>query len=240
MRRVLVVTVAALFLFGCGQGTIRTITLSPMQTNGSYQSWYSNNIFCYIPVPGQGFWTNGLGPETVGPGELYSGFEDVYNHGADPFACIEQQQALYRGQVSFDLSAFDSIVGAILTFDIENSIVENGGVNPRYPPVSVATTLGMSTGTIDSGNGPYFWNYDGDVPIPSCGPLIKPNCSIGVSTQVRAWVAKEHDNFGFILAGPILDFPEQLPQDNNGSVTWYNDFQLQVTYDTAQNPRAPH
>jgi len=48
-----------------------------------------------------------------------------------------------------------------------------------------------------------------------------------------------HANFGFILAGPILDFPSSLPKDNNGNVTWYNDLQLQVIYNPAQNPRAP-
>jgi len=231
---------AAFLLSGCPQGTIKSITLSPSQTNGTSQYWYSQNAYCDVSLPGQGLFTNGLGPQTTGPGEAYSGFEDIYNRGADPFPCIEQQQTLYRGQVFFDLSRFDSIGSATLSFNVENSLAENGGVNPQIPAVSNATTLGMSTGTIDTSNGPGYWNYDNDVPMPSCsGGLIQPNCSIEVISQVQSWVGHAHLNFGFVIAGPILNFPNDLPSDNNGNVTWYNNFQLVIVYNTTQNPRAP-
>lgn len=240
MRRVLAIIAAAFLLPGCPpQGTIKALTLSPTQVTGNYQYWYSQTAWCDVPLPGQGLFTNGLGPETAGPGEAYTGFEDIYDHGADPFPCIEQQQTLYRGQVAFDLSQFNSIGTATLNFNVANSLAENGGVNVQIPPVSNATTLGMSTGTTDSGNGPYFWNYDNDVSFPSCGPLIQPNCSVGVTSQVQSWVSGAHQNFGFIIAGPILNFPNNLPSDNNGNVTWYSAFQLVVVYNTAQNPHAP-
>ena len=198
---------------------------------------YSQNAWCN--VPGGGLFTNGLGPEQIGAGELWSGFEDIYNKGADPFPCIEQEQLLYRGQVAFDLSQFDSIVDATLNFNVDSSIAEDGGVTNQQPPVSNATTLGMSTGTKDEGQGPYFWDFDNPVSLPSCGILIAPNCTLDVSTQARAWASKSHINDGFIIAGPVLDFPGSLPQDNNGNVSWYSGFQLVVLYNPALNPRAP-
>ncbi|HUI22607.1 MAG TPA: hypothetical protein VLZ74_16420 [Methylocella sp.] len=230
-----------LLLAGCPRTpvTLKTVTLTPSQMNGSYRYWYSQNAWCSVPLPGQGLFLNGLGPEPLGPGEVYSGFEDIYNKGAEPFPCEEQQQTLYRGQVAFDLSQFDNITSATLNFNVERSIAENGGVTDQVPPSSDATTLGVSTGTRDDGNGPYFWDFDNAASLPSCGPLITPNCSVGVSSQARDWATHAHPNFGFILAGPILDFPSNLPKDNNGNVSWYDDFQLQVTYNPAQNPRAP-
>jgi hypothetical protein len=241
MKPALIEIALGLLLAGCPRTpiTLKTAMLSPSQINGSYQYWYSQNAWCSVPLPGQGLFLNGLGPEPLGPSEVYSGFEDIYNQGAEPFPCEEEQQTLYRGQVAFDLSEFDNIVDATLNFDVARSIAENGGVTDQTPPVSNATTLGMSTGTSSGSNGPYFWNFDTPVSLPSCGPLIKPNCSLDVSTQARAWATNVHPNFGFILAGPILDFPGNLPKDNNGNVSWYNDFQLQVTYNPAQNPRAP-
>ena len=241
MKRASIAIALGLLLAGCPRTpiTLKTVALSPSQINGSYQYWYSQNAWCSVPLPGQGLFLNGLGPEPLGPGEVYSGFEDIYNKGADPFPCEEQQQTLYRGQVAFDLGQFDSIVDATLNFDVAQSLAENGGVNNQIPPVSNATTLGMSTGTSSGSNGPYFWNFDNPVSLPSCGPLIKPNCSVDVSTQARAWATNSHANFGFILTGPILDFPSNLPKDNNGNVSWYNDFQLKVIYNPAQNPRAP-
>jgi hypothetical protein len=217
--------------------TLKTVTLAPSNINSSWSYSYSSNIWCN--VPGGGLFQNGLGPESVGPGEAYSGFEDIYNKGADPFPCIEQQQTLYRGQFAFDLSRFDFIVVATLNFNVASSIAEDGGVNNQIPPVSNATTLGMSIGARDDGNGPYYWDFDNPVSLPSCGILISPNCSLDVSTQARAWAAKTHANFGFVIAGPILDIPSSLPQDNNGNVSWYNAFQLVVLYNPALNPRAP-
>ena len=56
-------------------------------------------------------------------------------------------------------------------------------------------------------------------PEPNCLTLIPPTYSIGVSDQVRQWLSGSHTNNGFIIAGPILNFPSNLPQDNNGNVT---------------------
>jgi len=98
---------------------------------------------CSVPLPGQ------VVPEWAGAGtaraeRIYSGFEDIYDQGAEPFPCEEQQQTLYRGRWAFDLGEFDSIVDATLNFDVAQSIAENGGVKQPNPPVSNATTLGMS------------------------------------------------------------------------------------------------
>src|SRR5208283_6132608 len=150
-------------------------------------------------------------PEWAGAGTARAerdlfGFEDIYDQGAEPFPCEEQQQTLYRGQVAFDLGEFDSIVDAMLNFDVAQSIAENGGVNNQIPPVSNATTLGMSTGTSSGANGPYFWNFDNPVSLPSCGPLIKPNCSVDVSTQARAWPTIVQPISGSSLLDPNLTF----------------------------------
>jgi len=143
VKPALIAITLGLLLAGCPRTpiTLKTVILSPPQINGSYQYWYSQNAWCSVPLPGQGLFLNGLGPEPLGPSEIYSGFEDIYDQGAQPFPCEEQQQTLYRGQVAFDLGEFDSIVDATLNFDVAQSIAENGGVNTQIPPVSNATTL---------------------------------------------------------------------------------------------------
>jgi hypothetical protein len=135
MKRVFVAVLAAFLLSGCPQGTVKTITLPPISMSGSYQREYWTDAWCYVPF-GQGFFGDGLEPQSVGLGELYSGFEDHFLPGANPFPCNEQLQTLYRGQVDFDLGQFDSIIGATLTFDVETSLSENGGSNTSVPPVS--------------------------------------------------------------------------------------------------------
>lgn len=237
MKRALAAIASLLFLTGCPPRPLKTITLEPSQLNWSSRYWYKQNAWCSVPLPGQGIPTEGLGPEPVGPGEVIVGFEDVYFRGADPFPCEEEQETLYRGQVGFDLSRFDSITSATLNFDIAQSLSENGGVTNQIPPVCYATTLGMSTG---ANSDYYYYDFDNPVSLPSsCGPLIRPSVSIGVTSQVRSWVDKSHANFGFILAGPRLDFGGDVPKDNDGNVSWYNDFQLVILYNPTQNPRAP-
>ena len=91
----------------------------------------------------------------------------------------------------------------------------------------------------DDGNGPYFLDYDNDVTVGSCGPLISPNCSIDVSHQVNQWLKQQHFNWGFIIAGPKLSTDDPLPKDNNAQLTWYKNFKLVILYNPALNPRAP-
>ena len=177
--------------------TLKTITLSPIAVDPPYQYSYSNSWECSVPLPGQGLFTNGLGPEPVGPGETTVGWEDIYDEGAQPFPCEEEQQTIYRGHVQFDVSQFDAVADATLIYDTSHSENTTAGPN-ETPPNSYATTLGMSTGTRDDGNGPYFWDYDNDVSISGiCGILIQPNCSVDVSRQVNQWTSQQHFNWGF-------------------------------------------
>lgn len=228
---------------------LKTITLNPSQVNWGAQSYYWHNGACDIPLPGQGFFTNGLGMEVIQGGEAPSGQDDIYNQGAQPVPCEESMQWLYRGNIQFNLAQFDTIVSADLTFGINRS---TQGAQPQSPPQCVATVLGMSTGTRDDGNGPYYWDYDpntvasmpGPFPPTACQTLINPLFNIGVSQQVRDWLTPAGTpgggfvNNGFIIAGPNLGSPGRT-QDNNGEVSFYNGFQLVVIYNPAQNPRAP-
>ena len=235
-----------LLLTACPPGqqpTIRTITLNPTQTDGtnwSQQHAYSQSWECDVPwPPGAGFFLNGLGPEPVPGGEIDVGYEDIFNQGAQPFPCEQEQEMLYRGHVMFDFSMFDAIGSATLQFNVAQS--ENATAGPsEIPANSYATVLGMSTGLINGDNGPYYWPYDSDVTLPACiGGIIKPDCQLDVSSQARQWASGAHANYGFIFAGPILNLPGNLPQDNNAQLSWYANFQVQVVYNPAMNPRAP-
>jgi hypothetical protein len=227
-------------LTGCPPSpvTLKTITLTPDAVDPPYQYSYYQSWECSTPLPGQGLFTNGLGPEPVMPGETTVGWEDIYNEGAQPFPCEEEQQTIYRGHVHFDVSQFDAVADAMLTYDVSHSENTTAGTN-EIPPNSYATTLGMSTGTRDDGNGPYFWDYDNDVTLASCGILISPNCSLDVSKQMNQWTSQKHFNWGFILAGPKFSTDDPLPKDNNAQLTWYKNFKLVIMYNPALNPRAP-
>jgi hypothetical protein len=240
--RLIIVAASCLFLAGCPKPvTLKTIVLQPTSVTSGYQTAFAQSWECDVPLPGQGGFLNGLGPEPSNAGEAPSGFDDIYNHGADPFQCNEQEQILYRGHVQFDLSQFDDPVSATLNI---TSVRSTQNVQPQSPPQCVATILGMSTGTRDDGQGPYFWDYDNDAsiggPIPpsACQTIINPLFAIGVSNQVRQWMTQQHFNWGFIIAGPNLG-PPSVPSDNNGAVTFYSGFQLSVLYNPALNPRAP-
>jgi hypothetical protein len=230
-----------LLLGGCPPTpvTLKTITLYPSGLNWSSWEKDNTNAWCSIPLPGQGLFTQGLGPEPVGPGQVDVGYEDIYESGSGPLACTYQQQRQYRAQVAFDLSQFDAVVSATLTFNIDLSLSEDGGIQQDAPPNSYGTTLGMSTGTIDIGDGPFFWPYDNDVAFSCTFLFAKPDCSVDATSQVNQWANKSHANSGFIIAGPVLNFPGNLPSDNNGQVSWYSHFQLQVTYNPTANKRAP-
>ena len=227
MRRTLLAMMMPLCLIGCGPCTpvtLKTITLQPVQWSWNDAEDLYIGFWCDFSVQ-----SNGLGPSySAGSNDTLSGFEDFYESGSGPFPCVQVANIYYRGGFEFDLSQFDSLVVATLTFDIENSISANGEVVGQNPPACNATTLGMGTGTD-------YYYFDNPVTLPPCGPSY----SMDVSSQVRDWVNQSHANFGFILAGPRLDFPSDMPQDNSASISWYNNFQLQVLYNPALNPRAP-
>jgi hypothetical protein len=171
-----------------------------------------------------------LGPYSAGHDQTLSGFSDFFDPGSGLLPCVVHADTYYRGAVAFDLSQLDVIVSADLTFTVDSSISANGDVVGQNPPACNATTLGMATG-----NEHYF--FDSPVSLPPCGRSL----DVGVSDQVRQWLgtAPSRPNFGFIIAGPKIDFPDDLPDDNTAKVTWYGNFQLTVLYDPSQNPRAP-
>jgi hypothetical protein len=238
--------VLAPILAGCPPFPVppKTVMLNPTEVDGGSQYQDSQSNVCDIPLPGQGLPTYGTGPENLPGGQFWSGYEDIYHPGANPIPCNYNEQIQYRGHVTFDLSKFDAITDATLTWNVVSS-------EPAPPPsantgaLGFATDLGMSTGTRNDGNGNYFWDYDNDVSLPSCNQgFANPNCSLDVSTQARQWTTVqgaglEHQNYGFILAGPLLSFPGSLPNDNNDQLTFYGGPQLTVIYDPTQNPRAP-
>jgi hypothetical protein len=251
MPKLLLVLFLALFLAGCPKPIVlKTLTLNATQVTSSNEWAYSQTWECSVPLPGQGLYLNGLGPEQANQGEANSGEDQIFNQGANPLPCNEQEDIIYRGQFSFvsqepqliptDLTMFDSIVSATLNFGISRS---TSNAQPQEPPVCVATVLGMSTGTKDEGSGPYYWDYDNDVPINAenpCVTLIPPQYSIGVSSQVRQWISGSHPDYGFIIAGPNLGEPNSgNANSNNGNVSFYNGFQLVILYNPALNPRAP-
>jgi hypothetical protein len=245
MKRILLVLALALLLTGCPPGqqpTLKTLTLYPSRTDGlGWYEQYSNsqNWECSTPLPGQGFFLQGTGPEPVPSGEIAVGYEDMFLSGSGPFPCQQEQQMLYRGHVMFHFSQFNWIAGATLQFYVIQSESQTAGT-PEQPPNSYANVLGMSTGLINGSNGPYYWPYDNDVTLACPSPsLIMPYCQIDVSTQARQWASGAHPNYGFMLAGPLLSLANSLPQDNNAQLTWYGGFVVQVLYNPAQNPNAP-
>jgi hypothetical protein len=177
-----------------------------------------------------------------GPLGVVAGMSDSFV--CNGFDCSNMEQQQYRGQVEFDdLSQFDQIVSATLTFWVDISLSpsvapdSNGAPYGDIPPISHATRLGMSIGQKFGDQGFYFWDFDNDVPMPVC--TNAGLCSVDVTSQASTWIAKTHDNWGFIIAGPNLDWLSSLPHDLVTIVSYYATFQLDVLYDPAANPRAP-
>jgi hypothetical protein len=235
MKRALLVIPFLTLLCGCPPKpvTLKTITLYPSQQTWSYEYWHQSG-----PCVG----TFGTGPWPIGAGEVASGFSDDFQ-SLGPFGCDDADQQLYRGRVAFDLHQFNQIVDATLNFNVNSSfsasVAPDGGIVQDNPAQGYATTLGMSTGTKDEGNGPYYSDFDNAVSMPSCTSAMFIPCSVDVTSQAKMWVAVPPLNLGFIIAGPILDFPDSLPHDNDTEMTLYSTFTLQVLYNPALNPLAP-
>lgn len=236
MNRALVAIPLLLLLCGCPPTpvTLKTVTLAPSQLDSPYEYW--NTSGPCLGSYGDGDWNQ------AGPFEVVSGFQDVFQSFS--FGCTAQEEQLYRGHVAFDLGEFDQVVGATLLYSVDSSlsasVAPDGGVVQDNPAQSYATVLGMSTGTKNSGNGDYYWDFDNPVSLPACTSASFTGCSLDVTPQAKTWVAAALLNNGFIIAGPNLDFPnDNPPHDNAGTLTNYGGFKLQVLYNPALNPRAP-
>jgi hypothetical protein len=112
------------------------------------------------------------------------------------------------------------------------SITSNGEITSENPPVSYATTVGMSTGLRDDGHGPYYWDFDNEDLFGRPGET-----SLNVSDQVRSWINHTHANYGFIIVGQEAGIPD--PPLNVSKISYYINFHRQVDYFPSQNPRAP-
>ena len=239
MIRLLMAISLLLLLSGCPPTpvTLKTVTLSPSGMWGSYEYWH---VWCELSSLG----TFGVAPPPLPSRQINSGYYDIYyDAGGGPFACPEEWNFLLRSEVAFDLSRFDQIVNATLNFGLESSTSaplgpDDSGTIQDNPPQSYASTLGMSTGPTEWG-GNIYWDFDNPVPFPRCSQMMFEPCSIDVTSQTKAWINHSHTNFGFIIAGPILDFPSNISYDNGQNISWYGHFQLQVLYNPALNPRAP-
>jgi hypothetical protein len=139
---------------------------------------------------------------------------------------------VFRDAVRFDLGQFDSVVSAELLFDSVGSVNRSGGETVgQSPPASFATTLGVATDDFSPG-----LPFDDDASLPTGDSAI----SMEVASQMRSWLNNERPNFGFVVTGPrgLVD-PNNPPKDTDAKVSWYGNFRLRVTYNPAQNSRAP-
>jgi len=218
----------ALFMSGCDKCSpvaLKTMDLKPTATFTGSSGTSGSEGWCFSQgnPPPSSF--------SAGPGQVMVGFDNFFKPGADPFPCNDLRDTVFRGNVAFDVSQFDSVASADLLFDTQNSIERsNGETTASSPPKSFATVFGTATST-STGKLP----FDNEASLPG-GQSI----DVGVSSQVRSWVDKSHPNHGFVIAGPTdLVDSSNPPENNQAKVSWYGNFKLRIVYNPAQNPHAP-
>lgn len=226
-------TLTALVLFclalpgckGCTPNTVKTIELTPVELATGSSGTAGSLGWCLSAgnVP--------MSPFSPGAGQVMVGFDNFFRAGSGPFPCDDLRAVVFRGVVRFDLSQFDSVGNSTLLFDAQNSIQRSGGETiGTSPATSHATTLGVAT-QANTGQQPFA----NDVGLPATHAI-----NIGVASQVQDWVQNTRPNLGFVVAGPTgLVNTSNPPKDNDAKISWYGNFRLRVTYNPAQNPRAP-
>jgi hypothetical protein len=210
---------------GCNPVTLKTIDLSPTDFATGTSGIAGSIGFCLSagnPPP------SSFSP---GNGQVLVGFDDFFKPGSDPFPCNDVRDTIFRAGVQFDVSRFDSIVGANFLFDTDSSIDRSGGeTTGQNPPKSVATTIGLGTQAFSAA-----FPDDDEASLPA-----GPNIDVGMSSQVREWITKAHSNHGFVIWGPRPPIgPGTPPEDNDAQLSFYSNFRLRIVYNPAQNPRAP-
>ncbi len=210
---------------GCPQVTLKTLDLQPTRVATGTDGFQGSMGYCL---------SAGHPPPTAfspGAGRVMVGFDDFFDPGSDPFPCDDIRAVNFRAGLLFDVSQFDSLVTADLLFDTVDSIIRTGGETiGTSTPKSHATELGVGTQAFTTA-----LPYDNEASLPA-----GPNMNIGVSGQVKDWVDGTRPNFGFVLSGPRGPISKSNPpKDNDAKVSWYSNFRLRVTYNPAQNPRAP-
>jgi hypothetical protein len=156
------------------------------------------------------------------------GFDNRYS---STFLCDELRALTFRGLIDFDVSQFDSIVSASLTFEAQRSIERIHATTGQVPPKSYANALGLAISPITR-----HLFYDTEAPLIGSGPSI----NVAVTQQVKSWLDGSHANNGFVVAGPY-DLPSlsDYRENNEAKMTWYGNFKLRIVYKPASNPRAP-
>lgn len=210
---------------GCPQVTLKTLELQPADFKTGFSGPAGSSGWCLSrgDVPPTAF--------SAGPGQVMVGFDDFFRAGSDPFPCDDFRATDFRAGVLFDVSQFDSVTAAELSFDTQASVARaGGGLIHQMPPISHATTLGVGTQAFSA-----HMPANNEASLPG-GPAI----TVGVSGQVRDWVDHSRQNFGFVISGPRgpVDF-HNPPKDNDAKVSWYGNMRLKIIYNPAQNPRAP-
>lgn len=169
---------------------------------------------------------------SAGPGQALVGFDNFFQPGSGPFPCDDIRAQIFRGGVLFDVSQFDVIANATLTFTTDASTSRTGGgaAVAQSPAMSHATTLGIATQAFTS-----HMLFNADAQLPA-GPVTQMN----VTSQVHEWITNSRPNFGFVIAGPTdaVDH-NNPPKNNNALVSLYSTFRLRIAYNPVQNPRAP-
>jgi hypothetical protein len=210
----------------CSPVTLTTKDLKPTRFSTGTSGTVGADGFCLV---------NGTSPSSAfsaGTDHVMVGFDNFFRAGSGFLPCDDIRANVFRGGVVFDVSPFDVLASATLSFDTARSILRtNGATIGAIPGTSFATTVGV-------GIQPPFPTTMPETNVESlpAGPRI----SVIVSDQVGDWIDKTVPNFGFIIGGPTgLVDRSDLPKNNEAKLSWYQNFNLQVLYNPALNPRAP-
>lgn len=227
IRRLLVLPLLGLMLAGCAPVRLKTLALTPSAMATARSGVTGSKGFCLS--------AGEIPPSAFSPAasQVLVGFDDYFVAGSDPFPCDDIRALNFRAGVRFDLGAFDRLSIATLRFDTASSIERHGnGTIGTAPGKSLATTLGVAVLPLGSSTEMPSTNEAG---LPG-GSAI----SITVSGQVADWVMNGVANNGFVIWGPRPPFDRSNPPKSNDAVlSFYQNFQLEVVYNPALNPRAP-
>ncbi len=223
--RAAAIVLASSLLYGCPPMTLRTVVLTPTNEQTGTSGPAGAIGYCTGPgsVPSPAF--------SPRANQVLVGYDDYYRPGAQPLPCDHLRDSNFRADVMFDLSAFDQVAVATLSFDTVNSASRsNGETTSTNPPTSYATTLGVGTQPPSAD-----FPDTNEASLPG-GPTI----SVAVGSQVSDWVTKKQANFGFVIWGPRGPVDSRNPpKDNNAQVSFYQNFRLTIVYNPVLNPRAP-
>jgi hypothetical protein len=99
---------------GCPPVTLKTLDLNPSTTPATGNSGILGSIGYCLKA-------GNPPPSTFSPGagQMMVGFDNFFKAGTPPLPCNDVRAAIFRSGVMFDVSQFDSIVGADLLLDTQ-------------------------------------------------------------------------------------------------------------------------